>query len=235
MLSSGLMQSSLSDLIPPLLEGSRRQARADALADWLGTPVRLLTVDVPSLLESGFVSMGEARRLCGAVALVQACFAALPATALVDAEAVIRATGGLWRSAVEQLWVIPVDQALHSLGATCVATGGVASCAVTTAELLRPAVVQRAHGLFVLHNHPSGDATPSLADRRFTRACARACTAVGLVFHDHLVVAGGRWASCKSEHHGAWSCSFSGQSSRARSPDADCHQTLGPRRVATPT
>ncbi len=50
----------------------------------------------------------------------------------------------------------------------------------------------------VAHNHPSGDPTPSEADRRATRALAEAARAVGLRFLDHVVVTDRLWQSASN-------------------------------------
>jgi DNA repair protein RadC len=47
----------------------------------------------------------------------------------------------------------------------------------------------------VAHNHPSGDPTPSEADRRATAELSAAAQVVGLRFLDHVVVAGDQWRS----------------------------------------
>ena len=50
-------------------------------------------------------------------------------------------------------------------------------------------------GLIVAHNHPSGDPTPSAADRTATRRLATAGDAIGLTLVDHLLFAGDECAS----------------------------------------
>jgi DNA repair protein RadC len=50
----------------------------------------------------------------------------------------------------------------------------------------------------MVHNHPSGDTTPSKADIDMTRAVAKALTAVGIALHDHLVIGRGRHSSFRS-------------------------------------
>jgi RadC-like JAB domain len=50
----------------------------------------------------------------------------------------------------------------------------------------------------LVHNHPSGDTTPSKADIDMTRAVAKALAAIGIALHDHVVLGRGRHASFKS-------------------------------------
>ena len=55
-------------------------------------------------------------------------------------------------------------------------------------EILRKAIGHAAHSMILVHNHPSGDPTPSGADHHVTRRMKTACDAVGLEFTDHIVI-----------------------------------------------
>ncbi|MEM9284096.1 MAG: JAB domain-containing protein, partial [Verrucomicrobiota bacterium] len=55
-------------------------------------------------------------------------------------------------------------------------------------EILRKAIGHAASSLILVHNHPSGDPTPSRADHDVTRRMKSACDAVGLEFTDHIVI-----------------------------------------------
>ena len=50
----------------------------------------------------------------------------------------------------------------------------------------------------MVHNHPSGDPTPSRADVEMTRQVMQAAEAMGIVVHDHVVVGHGEHASFKA-------------------------------------
>ena len=54
-----------------------------------------------------------------------------------------------------------------------------------------------ARGLVIAHNHPSGDARPSAADRAATRRLAVLCEGLEIVLHDHLIFAGGECESLR--------------------------------------
>jgi DNA repair protein RadC len=49
-----------------------------------------------------------------------------------------------------------------------------------------------------VHNHPSGDPTPSKADIETTREVAKAAALLGISLHDHVIVGRGRHTSMKS-------------------------------------
>jgi DNA repair protein RadC len=55
-------------------------------------------------------------------------------------------------------------------------------------EILKRALLARAAGLILYHNHPSGDPSPSREDREFTRRLAAAAEALGVRLLDHVVV-----------------------------------------------
>lgn len=56
------------------------------------------------------------------------------------------------------------------------------------AEILRKAISHGAHALILVHNHPSGDPSPSAADHEVTRRIKTACSAIGVEFTDHIIV-----------------------------------------------
>jgi DNA repair protein RadC len=62
-------------------------------------------------------------------------------------------------------------------------------------EVFRPAIVRSAAGIILVHNHPSGDPTPSEEDRAVTKQLVRAGTAVGIPVVDHVVLGDGRFVS----------------------------------------
>ncbi|HEY5242847.1 MAG TPA: JAB domain-containing protein, partial [Polyangiaceae bacterium] len=70
-----------------------------------------------------------------------------------------------------------------------VASGGIHGLHVTAREPLRIALREAASAFVLVHNHPSGDPTPSDEDLAFTRAVVEAAAAVGMPMLDHVVVA----------------------------------------------
>jgi DNA repair protein RadC len=65
------------------------------------------------------------------------------------------------------------------------------TAALPMSALLRDAIRHGASALLVVHNHPAGDPTPSMADIRATRHLAEAARAIGVRLLDHLVIARG--------------------------------------------
>ena len=66
-------------------------------------------------------------------------------------------------------------------------------------EIAKRALELGASALILVHNHPSGDPTPSEADVAVTRQMDRAAETLGLVLHDHLIIGKGRELSFRAE------------------------------------
>jgi DNA repair protein RadC len=66
-------------------------------------------------------------------------------------------------------------------------------------EVAKRALELNASALILVHNHPSGDPTPSQSDIDMTAQMEMACAALGLTLHDHLIVGKSRELSFKSE------------------------------------
>jgi DNA repair protein RadC len=69
---------------------------------------------------------------------------------------------------------------------------------VRIADLLSDAIRDKASSIVLLHNHPSGDATPSSADGMMTRQVYDATRLMGIDLLDHLVIGGGRYVSMRA-------------------------------------
>jgi DNA repair protein RadC len=62
-------------------------------------------------------------------------------------------------------------------------------------EVFAPALAEAAAAVILIHNHPSGDPTPSPADREVTRQLVDAGRVLGIPVRDHVVVGNGRYTS----------------------------------------
>jgi DNA repair protein RadC len=65
-------------------------------------------------------------------------------------------------------------------------------------EVVKRALELNATAIIMVHNHPSGDVTPSRADIEMTKQVREAAKAVGIALHDHLVIGRGKHASFRS-------------------------------------
>ncbi|MGH0028648.1 MAG: RadC family protein [Myxococcota bacterium] len=80
-----------------------------------------------------------------------------------------------------------------------ISRGTLTASLVHPREVFRPALRACAAALVLVHNHPSGDPTPSPEDRQVTRRLARAGELLGIQVVDHVVVAERGYASLREE------------------------------------
>lgn len=81
-----------------------------------------------------------------------------------------------------------------------VARGTIDEAPFYVREIVRRALDLGAAGLVLVHNHPSGDPSPSHTDRDLTRRLAQAAATMGLKLHDHIIVTAGGCLSFRAEH-----------------------------------
>lgn len=80
------------------------------------------------------------------------------------------------------------------------AQGTVNHVPVYPREVVKRGLELNATALILVHNHPSGDPTPSQADIEMTKQINTACKALGLTLHDHLII--GRSSELSLRAHG---------------------------------
>lgn len=102
-------------------------------------------------------------------------------------------------SALEQehLRVILLDRRNHVLEIVEVYKGSVNSSQVRVGEVFKDAIRTNASAVIIVHNHPSGDPTPSPDDVAVTRAIVQAGKLMDVDVLDHMVIGRGRWVSLK--------------------------------------
>ena len=88
----------------------------------------------------------------------------------------------------EQFRVLFLDHRNNLMWDELMAEGTVDHAPVYPREVVRRALEMSASALILVHNHPSGDPSPSQADIEMTRRVADAAGCLGLRVHDHLVV-----------------------------------------------
>jgi DNA repair protein RadC len=114
-------------------------------------------------------------------------------TALLD-----YCTAAMARSANEEFRVLFLDRKNVLIADEVQNRGTVDHTPVYPREIVKRALELSASAIILVHNHPSGDPTPSKADIAMTREIVAAAKALGLAVHDHLVIGRGGHASFKS-------------------------------------
>jgi DNA repair protein RadC len=115
-------------------------------------------------------------------------------TKLADSPArvaeVVRAYWGDGELDREHLVCLMLNARSQVIGISTVSVGTLSASLVHPREVFKPAVLGSAAGVVVVHNHPSGDASPSADDRDTTRRLSRAGEIMGIPLLDHVIIAG---------------------------------------------
>jgi len=88
----------------------------------------------------------------------------------------------------EKLLTLFLDSKNKILCFEVVATGSVNSIVLRPVEALKTGLPLNATAVIVVHNHPSGDPTPSEADKRMTKELFRISKILSLDFYDHIII-----------------------------------------------
>lgn len=100
---------------------------------------------------------------------------------------------------VEEFWVLLLNVRNSLVGKFMVSRGGTAECPITPANVFHPVILVAATSLIAVHNHPSGDATPSSEDRLLTVRLSEAGRLLGVKLLDHCIIAERGYYSFRDE------------------------------------
>ena len=191
------------ELIALLLgTGSAREpvlVLAEALLHEYGGLLGLARAGLGELSAREGVGLAKGARLAAAIELgrrVQIELARPSGVSLSDSRAVDRwARPRLAALEHEELWALAVDARHHLKAARKIASGGLHGIHVSARDPLRAMLREGASAFILVHNHPSGDPSPSQEDMVFTERIAEAGDVVGTPLLDHLVIGRPRYTS----------------------------------------
>jgi DNA repair protein RadC len=184
----------LDILLRPALPPGAIPAVIEALLARFGDAAAAIAAPLPALLAVD--GMGEA----GAAALkaVQAIALRLTRTALTSRPLVgnperllAYLNARIGRAEVEQVHVLYLDTRNRLIADEAQGRGTVNHAPIYPREVVKRALELQATALILAHNHPSGDPTPSAADRAMTEEIVAAAQVFGIVVHDHIVLGQG--------------------------------------------
>lgn len=95
----------------------------------------------------------------------------------------------------EHFIVLLVDARKRLIGTHTVAIGTLSAALIHPREVFKAAILKNAAALILAHNHPSGNAEPSLEDEQLTKLLTDAGTLLGIEVLDHVIIAHDQWYS----------------------------------------
>ncbi len=195
-----------ADLLILMIGSGTAHAPASAVASSLltrfETPGRLASTDVATLESVVGVGRATAARLAAAFELGRRA-----AVGIRPVEAPIRGPSDVFRTMGPRLRDRPQEEfhalllnTRHRVLRSVLVTRGILDASlIHPREVFRLAVGEGAAGVILVHNHPSGDPTPSAEDRAVTRQLAEAGRTLGIPVLDHVIVAQGGYTSLAAD------------------------------------
>ena len=166
-------------------------------------------LSIDQMLDRG-LSLSDARNISAAIALAreiaepQGKYRTIRITSLATA---MRYCLGEFRvlacqAVQEEFWLVTLDTKNQPINRHQITVGTLRNSLVHPREVFRPAIADAASCIIVVHNHPSGDPTPSDQDISVTERLEQAAEIIGIPVIDHIVVAGERAISIQEWRSG---------------------------------
>lgn len=99
----------------------------------------------------------------------------------------------------EECWIFFLNRANYIIGKEMLSTGGMAATVLDVRIIIRKALEKKAHGIILVHNHPSGNPMPGTCDITQTKNLKKAAETFEISLVDHIVIAGDRYYSFADE------------------------------------
>ena len=171
---------------------------ADLLVPAEGSLRRLAARPAGEVLRTPGVGPAKGARLLAALELgARLARESLPVPARIRSpEDVVRIAGPRLRDLpVEEFHLLALDSQSQVTRDVLITRGLLNSSLVHPREVFRAAIAEAAAGIILVHNHPSGDPTPSADDQAVTRQLVAAGELLDLPVYDHVIIAGDRFLS----------------------------------------
>lgn len=99
----------------------------------------------------------------------------------------------------EEFWVLLLNQSNKMIDKIRISTGGIDGTYADVRSILREAILQRATGIALIHNHPSGNPAPSVGDKRVTGNVQQGALTMNIRLMDHVIICDGKYYSFADE------------------------------------
>jgi DNA repair protein RadC len=100
---------------------------------------------------------------------------------------------------IEEFWIVLLNRGAKVIDRVRISTGGISGTVVDVRCVLREALLHRAVAFAACHNHPSGQARPSIEDDRLTERLYRAAKTMDIQLIDHVILTDGNFYSYADE------------------------------------
>ena len=203
LLDHGAAALSAAELLAILLrsgmEGESAVAQARAVMDWCGNSLRrLASAGVADLCRIKGIGPAKAAQILAALEIAkrfgqEEFVPGVPLRGSYDIYAHFRER--LAGERHEQFYAVLLDNKHRKIKDVCISQGSLTTSIVHPREVYLPVIRESAAAVIFVHNHPSGDPTPSREDIELTQRLREVGNLVGVRVLDHVVIGQGRYVS----------------------------------------
>ena len=188
-----------AELLAALIGGPKQVELAQAvLAKYGGSLNELLIASATDLMEINGIGEATAARLVAAIRLaLMATRADHYRTPITSPASVFALVQDMQLLEQEEVRVVLLDTRNNLIGVHMVYRGSLNTSHIRVGELFREAIKRNAASIIMVHNHPSGDPSPSPDDVAVTKMAVEAGKLLDISLHDHLVAGRNRFVSLK--------------------------------------
>lgn len=95
----------------------------------------------------------------------------------------------------EVAYVLALNNKNQFIGFSEIARGGINMCNISKNEIFKNVLLSNCNKFILIHNHPSGDPTPSKSDIEVTKEILKGCKIMGIELLDHLIIGDNEYQS----------------------------------------
>ena len=99
----------------------------------------------------------------------------------------------------EELRIAFLDTRQRLISDSVITVGTVNSALISVREVLIDALKHQAVNIIMIHNHPSGNPSPSSDDKKVTEIVANGCKSVGIYLNDHIIIGDNTYYSFREQ------------------------------------
>lgn len=179
-----------AELLGILIGGPAQVECGRRLVEEYGRLTNLAAAEIGELAQIQGVGRAKAARIAVAFELLTRMAKERMAEASLDSPERIYEYFGpqLAHQPQERVVVATVDSRLRHISTTTISIGTVNECTAHPRDVMRPVITRSAHGFVLIHNHPSGDPSPSRADHAITSRIADVANTMQVRFVDHVII-----------------------------------------------
>jgi len=198
-LAVSLERSSVAELLRLVAGGVDQEADWERLGRTVSRALSGSRPDLASFLSKLDLEQDQLLRLTAAVELLKRFHNGGEGARILCPRDVFLISQELRRKKREFFVLLMVDSKHELIGKETVSIGTLNASLVHPRELFLPAIVNSASEIMLVHNHPSGDLTPSKEDLALTRRVSEAGKLLGIELLDHVIVSRRGYRSLREE------------------------------------